>query len=148
MATPDWRIFPRLERKRVTICIAAACSTEDGPRIVVCSDHKVSNYLGSNETGFKQRLIKIGWLCLLAGELTAARDLHFLLKKHFATVEKIDETNVKVLVEAAVNQRKRELTNQYVQGEFAIPYDENSIEQPRIKSRQSNAPTPFRIYPP
>jgi hypothetical protein len=103
MATPDWRIFPRLERKRVT---------------------------------------------MLAGELTAARDLHFLLKKHFATVEKIDETNVKVLVEAAVNQRKRELTNQYVQGEFAIPYDENSIEQPRIKSRQSNAPTPFRIYPP
>ena len=46
------------------------------------------------------------------------------LEKYFKDAPQIDETNVAVLLIDALNHRKREKVEEYVQGQYAITYDE------------------------
>ncbi len=109
----------------MTICIAAACKAKDGdPLIVVCSDWQYSSDLGSAEVGFKQIYLDHNWTCLFSGDVSAAKTLMLPLKKHFKQAEKIDETNILKIVRNGLNERKRDLAEEFVQGQFAISYDD------------------------
>ena len=124
MLIPDWRTYPPLERHDVTICIAAACEVNYDPQIVVCSDWQYGSSLGSAEIGFKQRFMRPGWGCLFAGDVSAARTLLKPVEKHFKAASTIDETNVLSVVRAGLNERKKDMANEYSYGEFAISYDD------------------------
>ena len=57
-----------LEDEPVTLCIAAACQYRNQPRIVTCTDWKVSTPYGSAENADKMRWIKKpNWVALTAG---------------------------------------------------------------------------------
>lgn len=107
----------------MTICIAAICEVNNDPKIVLCSDWKLSSALGSAETGFKQRAIGKLWISLFSGDVSAARALIILFKKHLQPTNKLDETSVVQFVRAALNERKSDLANELSQGRFALSYD-------------------------
>src|SRR3974390_1805318 len=143
MITPDWRNFPPLEEHReMTICIAAVCKALDGdPLIAICSDWQFSSALGSAEIGFKQYFLEHNWACLYAGDVSAAKTLLVPLKRHFKEVPTIDETNILSVVRAALNERKRDLVGEFVQGEFSLSHDEffkyGKDKLPESKFRQA-----------
>ncbi|HTU51907.1 MAG TPA: hypothetical protein VMF56_15050 [Acidobacteriaceae bacterium] len=57
----------------VTLCIAAACQYRNQPRIITCTDWKVSSAWGSAENTDKLRWIKSpNWVALTAGGATSA----------------------------------------------------------------------------
>jgi 20S proteasome alpha/beta subunit len=115
---------PKLERKRLTICIAAVCELYRNSMVVLCTDRKASSSLGSTETAYKDRPIGKNLVGLYAGDESGIIALHALLKKHMRPVADLDETNVKVQVAAALDARKRDLVERLVQGRFAFSYDE------------------------
>jgi hypothetical protein len=117
------REVPNWERRDMTVCIAAVCEENlDDPKIIVCTDRKVSGELGSAEIVLKQRTVTHRWSCLTAGidsEILCALQL---LKKHFDGAKEIDETNVLAITRAALNQRKRDKAEEIVQGKYGISY--------------------------
>src|SRR5438552_3725069 len=107
----------------MTVCIAAVCEeNSDDPKIILCTDRKVSSALGSAETMLKSRIIGTRWRCLTAGKDTDILSLLRLLKNHFMSPSNIDETNVLSLVRNALNERKKEKADEIIQGKFGIPY--------------------------
>lgn len=129
-----WREVKEPERRNMTICMAAACDeyTSD-PKIVTCTDWKISGTLGSAQTMLKNRPVGIGWRCLTAGTdrdiLAVMSLLHAQFNAHHfpegqPQQKHVDETKIKKLIERALFQRKRDKAEQLIRGKFAIPYDE------------------------
>lgn len=108
----------------MTVCISASCKDRNQRCIVLCTDWQVSSALGSAQTKLKQHFLRFPWTCLASGTepdiLAALR----LLKKHFIAAKTIDETNVPELVRAALNERKKEKTNEFVHGQYGISYED------------------------
>ena len=122
MPSGYWRDIPIPERRKVTICIAAVCELFSQPKIVLCSDWQVNTAFGSAETARKRRPIGKNLVGLFAGEENSIAALYVLFKKHLHPVASLDETNVKPRIEAALDERKRDLTERLVQGRHAISY--------------------------
>lgn len=95
----------------MTVCIATICYQNGEPRIILCSDMKVSSSLGSAETMLKNRLIYTGtttpWHALTAGTDT---DIAALLSATRAAFK--------------LHRVKRQRVEQIVQSKFAMGYDE------------------------
>lgn len=126
-----WRDVPyQQEHHNVTVCIGLICREnvikgEQRTRIVVATDWRVSSILGSAESRLKLHNLMTGWSCACAGEDGDIISLVSALRRSLrgATCP-IDETNIKPLVNAAMNERKHEKADEYIQGRFAISYDD------------------------
>lgn len=111
----------------VTVCIAATCdAATDDPKIVVCFDRKMSSSLGSPEVGLKLRsLVPNRWRCLTSGTETDILATVRLLERSLIRAdggqpEGIDEAKFLPATRAALNERKREKTEEYIQGKYGI----------------------------
>jgi 20S proteasome alpha/beta subunit len=77
----------------VTLCIAAACQYRNKPRIIICTDWKVSSSYGSAENTDKMRWIKKpNWVALTAGGATACDALVRMYRQSLSN-EEITEGN-------------------------------------------------------
>jgi hypothetical protein len=120
----------QLERLRrfanVTICIAAAChhSREGGPKIILCSDWRISGPLGSSDTKHKQDWLPGGHRCLIAGDPREATAIVHMMRAKFLAAGKINETNIKKLVEDSLYERRVEKRNALAQAEFGMSHSE------------------------
>jgi hypothetical protein len=59
----------------MTLCIAAACETEQKERgIIVCTDSREETNSAGGDIAFKHDDVAIGWHCLLADDISKAKD--------------------------------------------------------------------------
>jgi hypothetical protein len=96
----------------MTVCIAAECEVNtDDPKIIMCTDTKLSGSLGSSETMLKTRALAPLWRCLTAGADADLLGLLRLLKNEFSAAtggeRKIDETNALQMVRTSLLMRER-----------------------------------------
>lgn len=118
------------ERTEVTICIAAVANPFTGPRaIITCSDWRISEPgVGTADTAHKQEsligTLNVELFGLVAGSKPGADALVRTLQRRFYNEDNIDETNIRPLVLGALNQRKKELNDEYTIGKFGLPFDE------------------------
>jgi len=107
----------------VTLCIAAACQYRNQPRIVTCTDWKLSSTLGSSETADKLRWIKKpNWVALTAGVAAKAEALVRTYRGFFANKEITEETAPGLFTTTAIAQLMW-LKNCYVRQKHAVTYD-------------------------
>ena len=45
----------------MTVCMAVICEEADNPKIIFCSDRKISSALGNSETMLKVRTLGHNW---------------------------------------------------------------------------------------
>jgi 20S proteasome alpha/beta subunit len=109
----------------MTIGIAATCDFgTDSRKLILCSDWQVTSELGAAQTHFKEYNLGNGWHCLYAGNPSSARILVSGLRNKLVEHKRpIDETNVLPIIQSALNERKFNLCNEFVQGRFAMSYD-------------------------
>jgi 20S proteasome alpha/beta subunit len=109
----------------MTVGIAATCDyATDDPKVMLCSDWQVTSELGASQTHYKEFELGMGWHCLYAGLPPSARILvHGFRQKIKEHKKEIDETNVLPIIQSALNERKFNLCNEFVQGRFAMSYD-------------------------
>ena len=118
------RRLPWWEQK-VTVCIAGICSGLGSPnRIILCTDWKVSNELGSAETKYKTQYLRGGWAYLTAGYESEINALGKLFKETFAKAQVITEENIAALVREPLRRRKNDKIDEYLYGRFGIGKDE------------------------
>ena len=119
---------PKHRQKTMTVCIGAICNLGDDPRIILCSDMKVSGALGSAEIMLKNRVVHMSsrapWHALTAGTDTDIAALVSLMRASFRSGGIVDETNVVSIVSNALHAGKRQRVEQLVQSKFALSYDE------------------------
>jgi 20S proteasome alpha/beta subunit len=108
----------------MTVCIAAGASHEKDKALVLCTDWRVSSPLGSAETKLKQILLRDSWWCLTSGKESDIAAVVKLLTRKMDSTQTIDETNIVGIVRDALNARKKEKTNELIQGRYAISYDD------------------------
>jgi 20S proteasome alpha/beta subunit len=118
-----WRELPDiLERRNVTICIAAECFNDANRCLILCTDWRVSSALGRSDTKVKHIPIRKNWWALTAGNESDILALRLCLSRHFLGAKEIDETSACVLVRSALTDRKREKIEEFIQGRYAISY--------------------------
>ena len=109
----------------MTICIAAICRTDPEPGIVLCTDGKAGNILGSHEQVLKDRDMPGGWRCLTAG---SDDDIYSLLPLFRREIGKllptIDETNIKPALEEAMRQRKTQKADGYTTAKWGMTFEQ------------------------
>jgi 20S proteasome alpha/beta subunit len=115
---------PKTGRQKMTVCIAATCEINTGPKIILCTDWQVSSELGFAQTAFKQHHIKPGWFCLYSGDPSASQHLIRLLRRRFVLEADISEINILKLIQTCLFERKRFLCEEFSQSKFAMPYEE------------------------
>ena len=110
----------------MTVCIAAICKDDDESKIVLCTDRRAGGALGSSETALKERALssKFGWRCLTAGTEPDIRALLRIYQSKFNYKENITFNNIDSTIKSGLFQRKKDLSNEYIQNRFAISYDE------------------------
>jgi hypothetical protein len=120
-----WRDVPKWERRDMTVCVAAAC-VEDRQhyRIVIGVDWLVSGALGSADKMIKIRDVGRGWSCLTAGNEGDINNTLPLIRGSIIQVEEVDETNIVHIVRSALNARKKEKIDEFIQGRYGISYDD------------------------
>jgi 20S proteasome alpha/beta subunit len=109
----------------MTVCIAAICeeNTAD-PKIVLCTDRKISSALGSSEQTLKIRVVGQEWRCLFAGDEPDFLGCIPYFRRQFRSVKDIDETNACDLVRKALQGRRLEKIEELIQSRFSISYSE------------------------
>jgi 20S proteasome alpha/beta subunit len=117
-----WCDVAALERRDMTVCIAAICKDGDNDKIVLCSDTKKSSALGSAETGKKDLPIAHRWRLLTAGNEPEIIALHRLYKQRFddinnLTAEKLDDS-----IGLPLRQRKKDLSDEYIFSRYNMSY--------------------------
>lgn len=113
----------------MTISIVAICeSGSDDPKVIHCSDQQVSTVVGKAETALKFRFLKGGWAASVAGEGSAIKAAFRLITDGFLKAgvsgKGIDEGEALQIVRKALADRKRELSEEYTQGHYALSFDE------------------------
>jgi hypothetical protein len=120
-ATREYRHWGR---KYMTICIAAACRDKANERLLVlCSDWLVSSSLGSAEKMLKHYYLAADWWALSAGAEYDILATVQHLRSGFGG-KTVDETNCAGIARAALNERKKEKINEFLQGRYALTYEE------------------------
>jgi hypothetical protein len=106
----------------MTLCIAAACLDKKEPRIVTCTDWKSTTALGSSDAFDKFKRLKPGWIALLAGKASRAKEMVAALVGVFKT-EEVTSDNAVTLVKKAAAAHARNLKEEYCAFRFGMDYD-------------------------
>lgn len=112
--------------RRVTVCIAAACTEGGAYEIVLCSDWRASTIVGNSDSMLKHRLLPAGFRLLTSGIDTDIKAGEILIRQRLSEALRqgsIDETNIRPIIQAALFARRQEKTEQYVRGRFSISHD-------------------------
>ncbi len=113
--------------QKVTICIAAGCSTTadaSGNKIILCTDWLASSSLGASDTMLKQRPVGKGWICLGAGVANEILALNSLLQVGIDSENEVDETNIVTIVGNALKARKLQKADEYTVSRYGISYND------------------------
>jgi hypothetical protein len=106
----------------VTLCIAAACQYRNKPRIVTCTDWKVTTGHGSAENTDKMRWVKKpNWVALTAGEKKSADELVRACRREVAD-EAINEDNALGKLTKIAEEHMVRRKNSYVFGLLGVTY--------------------------
>lgn len=117
----------RFEGRKMTICIAANCRSEDGkePHILMCTDWLAGSDLGASDSMLKQRPLPHGLSCLMAGEENDIYATTRLIKKELFKVKELNlEDDALVAVKKAIFARKNEYAENFTRGRFALSYED------------------------
>ena len=106
----------------MTLRIAAACKEKKGPRIVTCTDWKSTTALGSSDVFDKFKIIKPGWVALLAGKASRAKEMVAVLQTTLKS-EEVTSDNAVTLVKRAAATHARNLKEEYCAFKFGMDYD-------------------------
>ena len=107
----------------MTLCIAAACQYRNKPRIVTCSDWKLTTSYGSAETTDKLRWIKApNWVALTAGSAPHADALVRAYRESLRDVQ-ITEDNALGLFKKTATKTLIDLKNDYVTKLLGVSYE-------------------------
>jgi 20S proteasome alpha/beta subunit len=107
----------------VTLCIAAACQYRNKPRIITCTDWKVSSSFGSAENADKLRWIKKpNWVALTAGGATASDALVRMYRQSLSS-EEITEENALGVFTRVAHDRLAQMKNAHVVRTLGVTYD-------------------------
>lgn len=106
----------------MTLCIAAACMEKKEPRIVTCTDWKASTELGSSDAFDKFKKLKPGWVALLAGKSSRAKEMVAAL---IGVLKHTDVTseNAVTLVKRAAAAHARNLKEECCAFRFGMDYE-------------------------
>ena len=85
----------------MTLCIAAACKEKKEPRIVTCTDWKSTTALGSSHTFDKFKKLKPGWVALIAGKASRAKEMVASLSGVLKTQEVTSDNAIALVKRAA-----------------------------------------------
>ena len=132
---------PWARRPDVTVCIAAACIEGEERKIVLCTDRRTGSVLGSAETALKNRTIKDGWRCLTAGAETDIHAMVRLYRAAFRSTPTITVQNIDSIIKLPLQQRKKELADEYIRHRFAISHAD-FITFGKENSRQTSTTMP------
>jgi hypothetical protein len=121
----------------MTVCIAATCEagTNEAPKIVVCVDALASSDLGSVDYYHKDKTLRGGWRCLIAGSPEDANALLPLLRQQFDQATVIDETNVCDIVSTAVSKRRFQRASQLTASKFGLAYRDFLASKDRLPTQ-------------
>jgi hypothetical protein len=108
----------------MTLCIAAACVEKKEPRIVTCIDWKTSSALGSSQTFDKFKKICPGWIALMAGKASRAKEMVAAVSKVFKGAPEITGENAATLVKIATITHARGLRDEYCGFRFGLSYED------------------------
>ena len=108
----------------MTVCIAAVCGAAFDRTIILCTDGKASNALGSKEAMLKDRALAKGWRCLSAGTDFEINSLLPLFEARIRGLAKVDETNIKPAIEGALQERKTQKADQYTRLKWGLSFEE------------------------
>jgi hypothetical protein len=79
----------------LTVCIAAICQQLGEPRIVLCADTKLdAGWAGSSDGNLKIGRLAYGWVGMLSGDWSTAKELHSFLEAEFLASAPFDRTSV------------------------------------------------------
>jgi hypothetical protein len=108
----------------MTVCIAATCEMGVHGKIVLCTDWKLSEPLGSAEIKFKQRNLAPSWILLTAGDEPDINVMYRALRTRFCAQDTIDETNAVELVRNVIAEQKRIKADEYTRSKYGLSYDD------------------------
>ena len=107
----------------MTVCIAAECTHNGEPRIVLCSDWKGETALGGSETTDKLRVLPKGWVALIADTLSRAEELVAQYESHFERLAAFtDDRHLYEEMKKPAQALKAMLANDYVQQTMGMSY--------------------------
>ena len=119
---PDVDVEVLFGGTRMTLCIAAACIERQKPRIVTCIDWKASSGLGSVETFDKFQELGSGWIALMAGKASRARELTKYISAMLNS-QPITPVNVQDVVTLGAAAHSRNLKEEYCLMRLGMNYD-------------------------
>jgi hypothetical protein len=106
---------------RMTLCIAAACIDKKQPRIVTCTDWKSTTALGSSQTFDKFKKIKPGWVALVAGKASRAKEMVACVTEVLNSQD-VTSANVVTLIKRAAATHARNLKEEWCAFRFGMDY--------------------------
>ena len=116
---------PSLRRgSDMTVGIAVACDWNNTPKIVMCSDFLISSGIGSVDNYQKCWVLKNGWYSAWSGEKSAINILGKHYVNYLSGVSAISDENISTHLRQPLQNRKRELANEFVQSKFAMSYED------------------------
>lgn len=108
---------------RMTLCIAAACLEKKNPRIVTCTDWKATTELGSSDAFDKFKRLRPGWVALLAGKASRAKEMVAALSGVMNREGDVTSDNAVMLVKRAAAMHARNLKEEYCALRFGMDYE-------------------------
>lgn len=116
----------RNEGRKMTICIAAICRSEDKKErlMLLCTDWLASGDLGATDSMLKQRYLGHGLYALTAGDDDSdVRTTLNHIRKEIGLLKNVEiEDHVLVAVQKAIYARKEDYAENYTRSRFAISY--------------------------
>lgn len=109
--------------KLMTVGIAGICF--DGPksRIILCTDKRLENADAGGDVGFKFGHAGDGWLALIAGNISTARD--FINTYRFAMGGKtkgLNDAQIDAKIRACARSQRRRMINSHVYSRLGVTY--------------------------
>jgi hypothetical protein len=115
-----------LQRKRMTICIAAVCQQDkmnEESRIVLCSDWKSETEFGGSETSDKMRTLPKGWVALMADILSRGEELVAQYETHLREMTGVmDDKQLFEEMKKPAHKQKEILANDYLRQTLGVSY--------------------------
>jgi hypothetical protein len=119
-----WGRVPYPWEMDMTVCIAATCMGEDGQKIVICTDRKGGNELGSVESLNKDHAVGHGWRLLTAGTISDSLAVVKSFRLTFVNASNITAINIDKTIKDAVGNRLTQLRDEYTLGRFSMSYQD------------------------
>ena len=110
----------------MTVAIAASCTIDNEPAVVLCFDRKVSTEKWSSETEFKIEGLAGGFVAIFAGNISQARELIATYRDHFRSnlIDMMHKEGIQDDLRAPLGKRKRMMVEALVQRRLGLTYEE------------------------